>query len=424
MRNNPDVYLLYEYMEKLPLTVRIKVQLDEKINASVLEEAANEAIERFPYYKVQVELDEGQNLILKENNKPITVLPEEDKPVMLGSDQVNRHLFAITYKDDEVYFNFSHAPCGAPGGLFWIKTTLYQYMTKKYGELTPPKDLKMVGSSVTDGELYFPNADELPKKEPKVRYTGGDSNLALGRYLKYLLNPFVKNSYYYQIEIPTKEFMEYAKSVDGSPNTIIAAILIKSLSKLFKRKKDTHLSARIAADYRDDIGASESYRDFVRFIHIRYEWDQMDEPIERLNMRARGAVIKQGIKELSFERFRRIQGIHDAVDEQPDLKSKKKHALSNSTFRSDPRDNCTVSYVGQVDWGEMEKHIKNVYTITDGDLMLEVNALEDHFCITYQVVGKDSKPVDLFCELLNEEKVTYKVSKRYTRYMPKIELPK
>ena len=424
MRNNPDVYLLYEYMKKLPFTVRIKVQLDEKVDAALLEEAANEAIERFPYYRVQVELDEGQNYILKENNRPIVVLPEEDRPVMLGSDQVNRHLFAITYKNDEIFFNYSHAPCGAPGGLFWIKTTLYQYMTKKYGELTPPKDLKMVGSPVSEGELYFPDPQQLPDKEPSIRYTGGDSNLALGRYLKYLFNPFVKDSYYYQIELPTKEFMEYAKSVDGSPNTVIAALLIKSLSKMLKRKKDTHLSVRIAADYRDEIGASESYRDFVRFIHVRYERDQMDESIERLNMRARGAVIKQDIPELAYERFRKIQGIHDAIDAQPNLKAKKKYASSNSTFRSDPRDNCTVSYVGQIDWGDMEKHIKNVYTITDGDLMLEVNALEDHFCITYQVVGKDTTPVDLFCSLLDEEKVPYSVSECKTRYLPLIELPK
>lgn len=424
MRNNPDVYLLYEYMKKIPLTVRIKVQLDEKINASVLEEAANEAIERFPYFSVKVELDEGQNFVLKHNDMPITVLPEEDRTVILGSEEVNRHLFAVTYRDDEIYFNFSHAPCGAPGALFWIKTTLYQYMTKLYGEITPPKDLKMVGSPVTEGELFFPNPEEVPKDEPSIRYTGGDSNLTLGRYLKYLLNPFVKNSYYYQIEIPTKEFIEYAKKIDGTPNTVIAAMQIKSLSKMLKRKKDTHLSARISADYRSEVGADESYRDFVRLIHVKYEWDNMDESIERLSMRARGAIIKQSIPELSYERFLKIQGVHDLVDAQPDLKSKKKFAKSNSAFRSDPRDNCTVSYVGQVDWGGMEQHIKNVYTITDGDLMIEVNALQDHFNLTFQVVGKDSTPLDKFLEVLDEEKIPYKVSKRYTRYLPKIKLPK
>ena len=44
--------------------------------------------------------------------------------------------------------------------------------------------------------------------------------------------------------------------------------------------------------------------------------------------------------------------------------------------------------------------------------------------ITYQVVGKDTTPVDLFCSMLDEEKVPYSVSEFKTRYLPLIELPK
>ena len=71
----------------------------------------------------------------------------------------------------------------------------------------------------------------------------------------------------------------------------------------------------------------------------------------------------------------------------------------------------------------MEAHIKGFYTITDGDLMIEVNALKDAFCITFQLINKDRKPLELFCELLRQERLPYKVSERCTRYMPKIKLP-
>lgn len=36
---------------------------------------------------------------------------------------------------------------------------LYQYMTKKYGQIEAPKDIKMLGTPVTDGELFFPDAE-------------------------------------------------------------------------------------------------------------------------------------------------------------------------------------------------------------------------------------------------------------------------
>ncbi len=423
MKNNPDVYLLYEYMDKVPFTVRIKVQLDSSVNADKLTKAAQEAITRYPYFSVQAALDQGENYILKHNGNPISVLPEKDERIVLGSEEVNGHLFSITYRDDCIWFNFSHSLCGATGGLFWVKTTLYQYMIKQYGEITPPNDIKLVGSPVPDDETAFPDADKLPDDEPLTRYNGGDSNLTLGRFLKYLLNPFAKDNYYYQIEIPTKDFMAYAADIDGSPNTVLSAVMFKVVSQIVKEKKDTHISVRVAADYRSDIGAALSYRDFVRFIHIKYDWNMKDESIAKLNMRARGAIISQNQPELSYERFKKLEKVHNGIDQQPDLKSKKSFASKNSTFRSDPRDNCTISYVGKIEWGDMQQHIKNIYTITDGDLMLEVNALQDHFCITFQLINKDRRPLDVFCEILDHEKIPYTVSGQYTRYMPRIKLP-
>ena len=423
MKHNPDIYLLYEYMEKIPFTVRMKVCLDAPVDAALLTEAAQEAIGRFPYFSVRVGLDAEENYTLEHNDRPVAVLPEKDERLTLGSEEVNGHLIAITWRNNFVWFNYSHTFCGATGGLFWVKATLYLYMLKKYGPLEAPKDIKLPGTPVTEGELFFPNADELPDDEPISRYDGGDSNLALGRFLKYLLCPFAKENYYYQIDIPVKDFMEYAARIDGSPSTILTAMMYKVCTRLFREKKGTFIGGRIAADYRDDIGADASYRDFVRFIHVKYEWSMKDEPIQKLNMRARGAVIRQNQPELGIERFKKISANHREIDRQPDLEAKKAFALKNSTFRSDPRDNYTISYVGKTDWGGMDEHIQGFYSITDGDLMLELNALKDKFCITFQLINKDPRPLELFCEVLEQEGVPCRVSDRFTRHMPKIKLP-
>ncbi len=423
MNHNPDRYLLYEYMEKIPLTVRMKVCLDAPVDAALLKEAAQEAIGRFPYFSVRVALDEGENYTLEHNDRPLAVLPEQDRRLILGSEAVNAHLIAITWRDECIWFNYSHSLCGAPGALFWVRATLYQYMRKKYGALEAPKDLKLPGTSVTEGELYYPDPEQLPEDEPIYRYDGGDTNLGIGRFLRYLLNPFAKENYYYQIELPARDFMEYAAKIDGSPNTVLTALMGKVCARLFKEKKGTFLSGRIAADYRNDIGAEESYRDFVRLIHVKYDWSRKDESIEKLNLIARGAVLRQNTPELGIERFRKIAATHKGIDEQPTLKEKKKFASRNSTFRSDPRDIYTISYVGQTDWGGMDAHIRGFYTITDGDLMLEVNALKDKFCIAFQLINKDRKPLELFCELLEQEGLPYRVSERHTRYLPRIKLP-
>jgi len=424
MTKNPDAYLLYEYMDKIPYTVRIRVRLNERIDAKLLYEAAQEAVKRLPYFSVKVELDKEDNYTIVHNDAPIIVAPEEDQRLVLGSDKVNRHLFTITYRDDVVWFSFSHSVCGGYGSMFWVKTTLYTYLTKKYGNIEPPEDIKLPGTPVDPDELALPEADTLPDDKPVTRYKGGNTNIGLIRMLKYLINPFAKENYYYQLVIPADKFMEYARNIDGSPNTVLSALFFKSNVDYFKEKKDTHLSVRIADDYRNDIGAEKSYRDFVRLLHIKYDWNMRDEPIEKLSMRARGAIIGQSQPELSYERYKNLESVHKGIDEQPTLKAKKKYASRNSTFRNDIRDTFTISYTKPTDWGEMNNYIEEFYIITDGDLMMEVIALKEKFCIAVQLINKDRTPFDRLCRLLDEEKIPYEASERKKRLLPKIELPK
>lgn len=89
MKHKPDVYLLY----KIAYTVRIKVTLREPVDSTMLNQAAQEAIRRFPYFAVSPGLDEGENIVLRPNANPIAVLPEENARLVLGSEtSVCHHL--------------------------------------------------------------------------------------------------------------------------------------------------------------------------------------------------------------------------------------------------------------------------------------------------------------------------------------------
>ena len=423
MAINPDVYLLYEYKKKNAFTVRVKVALSETVDEVLLTQAAQEAMKRFPYFSVKVGLDDGENYCLLPNDNPIAVLPEADERLVLGSEKTGMHLFALTWRDNTVFFNFAHCCCGAFGAMFWIKTTLYQYLTKKYGQIEPPADLKAADSPADKEEYAFPDPDHLSKDAPIKRYEEGDSKVGMEQDYIYFLNPFANEVYYYQIELDSRAFMEYAKQIDGTPNSVLAAIMLKTTARYFSPKKGQHLSAKIADDYRKDIGCDKSYRDFVRFIHVKYDWEMESESIERLSQRARGAILMQMQPENSFEWCRMQAESRKGIDAQPDLKSKIKYAQKHSIYLSDARDTYMISYVGRTDWGGMTEYIESVYTITDGNLMLEVNALPDKFCISFQMLTKDKKPLDLFCSVLEEEKLPYTVSDRMVRYMPDLLLP-
>ena len=423
MANNPDVYLLYEYMKKNAFTVRIKVTLSETVDEDLLTQAAREAITRFPYYSVSVGIDDGENYVLNPNDNPIAVLPETDERLVLGSEEVGGHLFAITWKENDIWFNWAHCICGGFGALYWVKTTLYQYLTKRYGDIVPPVDLKAVGSPVDEAEYAYPDADKLPLDDPLKRYEEGSSYVGVEKDLFYFINPFANDVYYYQVEFDSKRFMEYAKEIDGTPNSVLAAIMLKATARYFKPIPNQHISAKIADDYRKDIDCPKSYRDFVRFIHVKYDWEVEKESIERLSQRARGAILTQMQPENSWEWYRRLDEARRGIDEQPDLKSKKKYASKHSIYKSDARDTYMISYVGKTDWGGMSEYIKSAYVITDGNMMLEVMALPEKICVTFQLLSKERALLDLFCDILDEEQLIYSVSDRMVRNMPDILLP-
>ena len=271
--------------------------------------------------------------------------------------------------------------------------------------------------------MAYPNADDLPTDEPIVRYTGGNSNVGIQRMIAFMMDPSTRDKFYYEIELPAKEFMEYAKSIDGSPTTVLSALMIKAVARHFEEQEGEHLSVRVADDYREDVCVPNSYRDFVRLLHVKYDWSAKDASIERLSMAARGAVMTQALPELSYERFRAIEKIRRGIDAQPDLASKREYATANSLYRSDIRDTCTLSYVRQVDYGQMSEHIRDVYTITDGDMMIELNALPNTLCLSLQMINREPELTELFCDVLREEQLPFTVSECKQRYLPSINLP-
>ena len=97
--------------------------------------------------------------------------------------------------------------------------------------IVPPVDLKAVGSSVDEEEYAYPAVDKLPLDDPLKRYEEGDSYVGVEKDLIYFMNPFASDVYYYQVEFDSKNFMEYAKKIDGTPNSVLAAFMLKAAAR-------------------------------------------------------------------------------------------------------------------------------------------------------------------------------------------------
>ena len=414
-----DSYTLYEIKKRNVYSIRIKVILTEPVRGETLRIAAEKAFRRFPYFARKVAVDREGAYVFEPCTDPITVAPD-DHIVRLGTEETNGLLFAVTYEGSNVYFSFAHNFCGACGMMRWLKATLWQYLTDMGHEIDSA-GIMTTDTPATPEECAEPDVSSLPMDQPV-----GDLNFPkdafspMSDFMEFMKDPGSLNIYY-PIIIPKRELMQYARENDGSPNSIISALLFKMCARVFPEQ--TKFAARIACNYRADVGCPETYRDMVRQLHVPYEIRMKDWPIEKLSTVTRSRMYIQMQPEVSWNECRMVHAFRQAIDAQPDLNSKVDYAVEHSPTTHQIPSTYFISYVGKVEWGGLAPFIQGVFTLTLGNIMLEINATEDAFCLSFQTVRKDRKYLDAFLKILEEEGISCQVGAVENRKLPEIVLP-
>ena len=418
MKYDFDSYLLYEVTSSSLYTARAVVELNIPVHGEVLREAAQKAFRRFPYYSRTVRRDEQGAFVLEPCEEPICVFGEGEQ-VILGTRQTNGLLFAITYGPSTVYFNLCHNFCGGSGAMPWIKSTLWQYLTDE-GYIVDPEGILTPDSPIPPEETAVPDPGSFPEEEVIGRYTGGDSYVPIKDYLPYLMNPSKGGEVFYPITIDKAALMKFARDNDGSPNSILSSAMFRMCSRVFPNARQ--ISCGIVCNYRKDVGCPQTYRDLVRVIHARYLPTMKDWPIEKLSTVTRGSMYLQMQPEISRETYRKVAAYREKIDEIPGKTLKTAYALKNSPLRNGVKDTFNVSYVGNVDWGGLAAYIEEIYSLTEGHLMLEVNSARDKFCIAFQVLNRDENLIREFVKVLEEEGISYELGEMAESRLPQIEL--
>ncbi len=166
------------------------------------------------------------------------------------------------------------------------------------------------------------------------------------------------------------------------------------------------------------MGCPETHYDLVRFLRAIYQPKMKAWSVDRISTVTRGSMFLQMEPEFSWREYRKLYAMRQGIDDQPNLDQKKKYAAEHSLLTHAPSDTYTISYVGQTDWGGIGEHIEGAYTISNGHLLLEVNATDHRFCISFQTIRKDDRYLREFLQVLNEEGIHYRVGEREDRKLP------
>ena len=122
--------------------------------------------------------------------------------------------------------------------------------------------------------------------------------------------------------------------------------------------------------------------------------------------------------EYAFDTLRKFYEYTDGIDKVKGLKEKNKYATKNSHRVPDVHNSFLINYMGREDWGEMTDYVERAHIITDAHLLFEILDVGDNFCISLMQMNKKKKYMDCFCQILDEEKIPYKIHGVYKNHLP------
>lgn len=418
----PDTYLLYETRPNASsnTNIRFALEITEDINGEALREAANEAIKRYPYFSVRISKENGSYAFVP-NNLPIAVMKTTTPSAPLGSEEVNYHLNYIDYTDDTMYFNVSHSITDAAGYIPFIKSVLYQYLIRTHDEPISADGINLPDSPFLPGEFDFPKIDSLPEldfslsKEAKMGYFPAED------YIYAMKNPNFKDDGYYCISMKQRELMKYVHSNDASPAAIVAVFMFKALAPLFPN--EDVFSAGIACNFRKAVNCPNAFHSISRALHAQYKRSYLDMPVDKLGTITRGMIMLQSQPENSVIHMKNTLEFYEKVDSLKTVDEKRQFCLNEGVFTKGCKDTYNVSYVGQTDFGAMNRFVRSMNTLAFGNLLVEINAIGNMFYITFNQVIRTEKYINAFIGTLNEAGLSYSVSNYKTKNVATLELP-
>ena len=397
-----------------PNIIQFLFTLKDEIDCSVMYDAMQRVIKRYPYFAFRiVRTETGFDKI--ENPLPIIVKDSFSEELVLGSEEVNYHWVAAACEGRRLKLAVHHMIADGRSAMRFYKTLLYCYISEKYGVQLDPEG------------IILPDSPISPNEDVKVfNLLDGED----GTMRTTVEDPFVipepvddeMKGYLYQVTVPEKEFLSSSKGSDNSPLTLLTVYMAKMFqNQCPDNEKDIY--AGIAIDARDALNCPESRFTNAYVIFIRHSPSKLDMDIERLGTMTRGQIIVQSQDDILRYVHNSVMRISAQIRSTADQAERQK--LMHSIYQlvaSNP--SYSISYVGNPEWGSLEPYIEEEYTlIMNNKLFLEVNAAGGKFCIAWVQGFENDAYVKEFQSLLRENGINCEVSGPFPHEWPKCRLP-
>lgn len=385
-----------------PNTVRISVEMAEETQASILRRAVAASMPRYPYFCVKVVLA-GSELELDRNREEVAVL-ESGAPVPLGGEEANGHLLAFSCQGNYIFLDFFHGL--ADGGSIFplLRTVLYYYCRERYDASLSPKGIRLPGEEIPLEEIQEPYPQAVDagiqprgraKRKPALDLAKAGL-CTLGKPMRH------------RIRIPEQEFMRYSRNQEGSPASVLALFLARTIDGLHPGS-ELPIICGMAMNIRNVLGKPLSHHSLVSQLFLEYKDSIRHMDIRQQVTCFRGMVMVQSQEENILVSVRNNIRLFGRMAQCPDIQAKRT-MMQQAVSANLGVDTFKVSYVGKSGLGAAEPYVKSIYSDIDlngSGIMMEVNATNGWFTVSFLQEWPEDVYVKAFLEQLESQGIAY-----------------
>ena len=405
--------LLYGADENFFSTFKIAVTMRSEVDHEVLSRSVDKAMVRYPYFSIHPVKKEN-HILLCRNPHPVPVF-EDDRFVVLGTEESYGHLLTFGCRGRQIFLNASHYIADGMGIDPLLKTVLGLYVSELYGtEGLEIHKISMPDEPVSEEEYAYPfpdtaletDDDYLPKIAPNDVYELDGNELDDGGF------------YAYHLHIPQKTLMKKASPSDGSPISFLSVMLYRALCSL-NRDIDQPIVAHIQHQYRAALNKPDSRHSMVSYIPVTLPLKMKERNVTYQNTVMRGQIL------LGSERSADLRAVNRLLDAFPAgdgvSPAEKKQAMRKYVENSVRGKTFGISYVGKTDWCGLDRYVEDIHVYLGEKnnrnmLLIEIMTIGEDFTVNFMQSGCGKRYVNAFIEQLRsfDIPVTLVGEERYT----------
>ena len=391
--------MLYAASKAHPTVMGVLVVLKEEVDGNILREVVEELRVRFPYFYVKEALSEGE-LEIQPNPLPMTVRNSWDA-IILGTEASNFHLGAWKYQGKRLAFEVDHILTDGSGVLPYIKSTLYLYLTRKYGIALDPTGYRLPGSEIPESETGNPFAHlDIEHAEPPLYQKPAIENFMR---LKDADHP----PRFTYIKLSEEQVMRHCKTFDGSPNAFLAVMIARAIRQFEPDDKDP-ITVAISVNHKAILGNTNNYRLFSNVVTVDFPSDKPLDDLTKACTVTRGQIILQSQPENSLWALKKQNESRQKLDS---LSLQMRLGIMEKALSGD-RSTATISYVNSRSFGVLDPYIEEQYILFGPDVSpigIEVACINHAFFLSIADRLKDDGFLNAFLRELSKASVDYEI---------------